>query len=252
MSPVRTREQVLALHDQYWDDQVSLSDLAEQEALSHETIRKLFKFYGLPRRSRGQQPLEAYAEEAEQRREEIIALYKRHGTIDAVYAEVRPIPRKLISEIVATIPNRESFRRRADPLAKSREELQADMQRAAVLYGEPMTIPKYRRAQRELGLATDRTQVRFYSQEDPDTPWHTAVTSAGVKANDSRGRRANSISAEDCINAVALCLSEIGTEASYDDYTAWARGRGGVPSGPTVRNTVGWGLAKELALEKLG
>lgn len=246
-----TRAQALAAHREYQD--ATLHELAERYGVSHEFVRQQFLYWDLPRRSNSDKVLADRAQRerrAESERERIIALYKEHGTIDAVLAQV-DLPRSLVTPIVNAIPNRESFRRRGTYQTYSREELISTLQQAAQYSGEPLTIPGYRKAAKALRLPSYDTHIRFFSLEEPDEPWLAALEAAGIAGNAARGRRANATTLEQCVAAVAQCIADnAGDRVSYDDYCKWDDGRD-VPSGPTVRSIIPWNTAVELALDSL-
>lgn len=246
VSTKRTREEVLKLYEAYQGGD-TLVAIAEREHCTRQWICQLFDLHDLPRRKVGtsstQQRLER-EQEAHTRRQEIIDLYKEHGTIEAVYEQVN-LPRPLISAIVGTIPNRESFRRRGTYVTRTPESLLEDLQRAAKLKGEPLTIPAYRDAARELGLASLDTHVAMFGS------WPDALSEAGIEGNEPRGARDDSISLEECVSAVALCWRSLGHRPSYEAYCRYAQDNDS-PSGGSVRNKAdSWNNAVELAHQRL-
>lgn len=250
-----TREQVLALYSEY-EGGKTLAAIAAEQGTSHEAIRYWFKKYGLERRGPEEvaeiaaQQYEALLDRADAMRGAIIDLYKTHGTIDAVVERVE-LPRKLVAAIVDEIPNREAYRRRGQMLSRSREELLADLHRAKAHAGEPLTIPGYRAAAKALGLASYDTQIRCFEEEDDEHPWAHALAVAQIKGNPPQGKRPR-ISPEQCIAAVAQCITEHGGHrVSYDNYREWASFTPSAPSGPTVRKALGWNAAVEAAFDRL-
>lgn len=184
--------------------------------------------------------------------DEIIEAYKAHGTIDAV-VEITGRSREEVVEVVDAIPNREHYRRRGSRTYSSPEKLILDLQRAARHMGEPLTIPKYRTAAKELGLASLNTILKAFP--DDVSPWAAALKAAKVEGNPPRGRRKTSVTMEQCVDAVVKCWRELGERPSYDVYVEWCRDYppmkdGGPPSGPTVR-LKGWNQVVEAALAQL-
>lgn len=250
-----TREQVLALYAEY-EGGKTLAALAAEEHVSHEAIRYWFEKYDLVRRGPEEvaeiaaQQYEELLEQAEQLREEIIACYKTHGTIDAVLDEIA-LPRRIVAAIVDEIPNREAYRHRGASNSRPREDLIADLRRAKELAGEPLTIPGYRAAAKELGLASYDTQIRCFEAEDDEHPWAHALKVAGIRGNPPQGKRPR-ITPEQCIDAVVQCINEHGGQrVSYDAYREWATFTPGAPSGPTVRKALGWNAAVEAAFDRI-
>lgn len=250
-----TREQVLVLYGEY-EGGKTLASIAAEQGVSHEAIRYWFEKYDLVRRGPEEvalvasQRYEELLEQAEQRRDGIIACYKQHGTIDAVVAHFE-LPRRIVAAIVDEIPNREAYRRRGVSLVRPREELLSDLQRAKAHAGEPLTIPGYRDAAKALGLASYDTQIRCFEAEDPVHPWAHALKVAGIKGNPPQGKRPR-ITPEQCIDAVVRCITEHGGQrVSYDAYREWATFTPGAPSGPTVRKALGWNAAVDKAFDKL-
>lgn len=242
-----TEQQVRTLHREYYEDGVSLAALGERLGVSHETIRQKFLAYHLPRR-----PVTYHAAQERARREQlaeeqrgrIIELYKQHGTIDAVIDETS-LPRNLIAPIVDTIPNREAYRHRGAYQTRADEDLIADLRIAAEHGGEPLSSMVYQALAPQHGLASYDTVVRAFKT------WPLALEAAGIQGNEPRGRRPNTITPEQCVEAVTQCLRDHdGQRVSYLTYRAWARGKA-VPSGPTVRKRVRWNEAVEQALDKL-
>lgn len=178
----------------------------------------------------------------------VIDLYKEHGTIEAVVSATG-LPRSEVTAIVDEIPNREHYRRRGTRPFASPEKLITDLRLAASYEGEPLTVPKYRRAAAELGLASLSTILKTFPDEV--SPWARALREAGVKGNPPRGPRKTNITFEQCVDAVAQCWHEIGERPSYDAYLEWSEPlKGRVPSGSTIRLR-GWNRVVEAALERL-
>lgn len=252
-----TEELIRSLHREHIEDGVSLAAIGRRYHVSRQAISQKFEHYGLPRRGVGdhaRQERERQVREAENSRARIIALYKERGSIDEVHAEVA-LPRDLVTAIIDEIPNRESYRRRGDPAVYSRDDLIAALRQAAQEMGEPLTVPNYRTAARRLGLPTLNIQVRHFSREADEATgswWLAALNAAGVKGNLPRGRRASTLTEDDCIAAVTRYVAaHDGQRGSYDGYCKWAATRG-EPSGSALRLRLPWNELVNTALDRVG
>lgn len=65
--------------------------------------------------------------------------------------------------------------------------------------------------------------------------WHVACDQAGLEVVVKTTKKPV-FSSEAIIAAVATYLADPDSRGSYNGYREWAKGREGVPSGPTVRN----------------
>lgn len=247
-----TEEQVRALHREHLDQGVSLAEIGRRFGITREAVRQQFRRYGLERHSRSQHFTEqrlAGERSAEEQREHIIELYKEHGTVDAVQAIVK-LPRKPVSAIINSIPNREAYRRQGTQVSYGREELCAFLRRAAEHSGEPLTIPGYRQAASALGLPSYNTYIRHFAAEGQETPWQTALAAAGVKGNDPRGRRRTTVTDQARIIALRRYMDDTGGDTSYQGYSDWAATHPDVPSGPNMRVVRPWRELVAAALDR--
>ncbi|KRF17034.1 hypothetical protein ASG90_06780 [Nocardioides sp. Soil797] len=79
--------------------------------------------------------------------------------------------------------------------------------------------------------------------------WHEACQQAGLDVVVKTTKKPT-FSAEAIVEAVAGYLVEPGSRGTYGGYREWAKGRDGVPSGPTVRNHFPkWDELRALALD---
>lgn len=245
------RQDILDLHREYMTPNgPSLAELGGRLGVSYETVRLWFERENLPRRSsaevaRHRQAAReaAFRAEAERRREEIEQAYRQHGNVEDTADDI-DLPMTYIAEVVRAMPDRELHRRRNTPQQRTDAELIRDLQRAARVEGEPLTIPAYRRAATALRLASYDTHAKRWGD------WQSACKAAGVKCNPGTGRRADSYSREDAVAWVRRYIVDTG-ETTYTGYAGWARG-GDAPSGETVRK-FGWRdvLAEALADHEL-
>lgn len=120
-------------------------------------------------------------------------------------------------------------------------DLLAGLRAAAKSQGEPLSVQAYEQHRGQHGGASGQLVLRRFGS------WKAACDAAGVATNPSRSwsRR---WSEDDVVAHVAAYLSSEGARGTYNDYAAWAKGRDGVPSGPTVRNVFPrWAALKERA-----
>jgi hypothetical protein len=183
------------------------------------------------------------------RREEVWALYRDHGTVEAV-AEAMKLPRSEVAPIIDKMPRRQVYRRKGTPASVyTRDELLSVLRAAAKVCGEPLTLPAYHKHAPSHGWPSALTVTQMFGT------WEAACTQAGVQANKSTGVRKGSYTVEDCLSSLRLCRAdliqtgEIKTHGapSYDRYNRWARDNH-KPSGPTVRSKIGkWSDALSMA-----
>lgn len=183
------------------------------------------------------------------RREEVWALYRDHGTVEAV-AEALGVARADVAPIIDKMPRRQVYRRKGIPTSVyTADELVEVLKAAAKVCGEPLTLPAYHKHAPSHGWPSALTITQMFGT------WETACTEAGVKANKSTGTRKGSYTVEDCLSSLRLCRAdlidsgEIKTHGapSYDRYNKWAQANH-KPSGPTVRAKIGkWSEALSMA-----
>lgn len=242
---MRSREDILSMYEQYQAGK-TLEEVGQANGLTRARIGQLFDREGLERRTAAET---AAIKTEDISDEEIIALYKELGSVDAVLGRIN-CSRALITEIVSDIPDRENYQgRRADRLYSKEEYLRA-VRRAAEVKGEPLTIPGYREVAQAEGLPSIGALLRFFQTQD-GSPWELALTVAGIKGNPSRGRASRAITPERCITSVVECIVDQGQRPTYKQYYDWSKQGKERPSGPTVRNKVGWNKAVKEALDRL-
>jgi hypothetical protein len=110
----------------------------------------------------------------------------------------------------------------------SDQELLAHVAEAAAELGEPLTAGAYDAWQRSREAASPALLIRRFGS------WNQACTRAGVATNKTRST-SRRWSDDDVVGIVAAYLAEPGTTGTFADYSAWAQGRDGVPSGATLR-----------------
>lgn len=181
--------------------------------------------------------------------DKIEELYREHGTVEAV-ADLLGVPRGVVSEVVDEMPLRQIYRRKGSPpTSYDRLSLIEILKKAAVVCGEPLTLPAYHKVAPKYKWPAALTITRAFGT------WEAACNAAGVKVNPATGPRKGSYSVQDCLVALRVCraalieareISESGAP-SYERYVKWARANQ-QPSGPTVRAKVGpWRDALSLA-----
>jgi hypothetical protein len=117
------------------------------------------------------------------------------------------------------------------------------LRQAAAIVGEPMSTGAYESVQKDQALPMWLTIVNRFGG------WNAACEAAGLKVNSQHKGKAATWDTDSCTVAVARFLAdpEVVGE-SFAAYTGWAKKRGGVPSGPTVKNVFGtWNDAKAAA-----
>lgn len=176
--------------------------------------------------------------------EEVIALYKEHGTIEAVL-EHADLPRSEVAEIVASLPDREAYRRRGNH-GYSQAELIGHLHIAKSNLGEPLGRLAYRDFASGAGLASDITQAKHFGS------WPLALRAAEIEGNPSTGRAYSSLTPDECLQALSECIIDNGGKwVSVRTYEAWAKGRD-VASAASIRNIIGrWSDAVQQAMERL-
>lgn len=238
---LRTREDVLAMHKEYEAGQ-TLEEVGRAHGLTRERVRQLFDEAGLPRRTAAETVAMKTADISD---EQVIDLYMQHGSVDKVLEYV-PMSRALVSEIVASIPDREAYQgRRTDRLYDEEDFIRA-LRRAAEVKGEPLTMPAYRMVAEDEGMPSLGTLLAYF--KDHDQPWQTALAKARVKGNPSRRQSTIQYPADQCVAAVKTYIERTG-ERSYQGYLDWRPKNH--PSGPTIRARVGWAKAVKLALDTM-
>jgi hypothetical protein len=123
----------------------------------------------------------------------------------------------------------------------SDERLLAAIAAAASELGEPLTAGAYDAWQRGRSDAASPALVirRFGS-------WIEACTQAGVATNKTRST-SRRWTEDDLVAVVAAYLRAPGSTGSFADYSTWAKGQEGVPSGATLRQRFAWAELKERA-----
>lgn len=114
------------------------------------------------------------------------------------------------------------------------------LRQAAAIVGEPMSTGAYESVQRDQSLPMWLTIVNRFGG------WNAACAAAGLEVNSQHRGRAATWDQASAAEAVARFLADPETVGeSFAAYTAWAKTREGVPSGPTVKNVFGtWNDAK--------
>lgn len=182
-------------------------------------------------------------------REHVWALYREHGTVEAV-ASALDKPRSEISLIIDQMPLRQIYRRKGiPPRAYTKAELKGVLKEAAQICGEPLTLPAYHKEAPKNGWPAALTITQAFGT------WEVACHEAGVAVNASTGPRRGSISVEDCLIALRTCRADLidtgeippAGAPSYERYVKWAKANH-KPSGPTVRVKIGpWRTALRMA-----
>lgn len=121
------------------------------------------------------------------------------------------------------------------------DEMLAGVRAAAEGVDGPLTVAAYDAWRAQHGGASGIGIIRRFWK------WHVACEKAGledvVKTTKKPGFSKGAI-----VEAVARYLDEPDARGSYNGYKEWAKGRDGVPSGPTVRNNFPrWAELLELA-----
>lgn len=225
-----TSERVLEMHATYMDSDKSLREVGELYGISYERVRQLFAEYELPKRERSVAAArrDAQTQEADDRQDEIIALYQELGSITDV-AQAIELPIAAVRDVVNAYPLREAYRKHGEVTTYTDDEIIFAIQKAAALVGEPLSRNAYQ------ALAPDHKLPAHYTIERHFETWYAACEAAGVETFAQRGPRDSSIQREDCSVALIACAAEIGHVPSYSEYNRWASGNDEAPSGSTVR-----------------
>lgn len=242
-----TNDEVVELHRRYITEDASVRDLGREEGVSYETIRQLFKDHGLstekPRRTtrvKVSHELEAF-----KRREEILEVYRRTGNLEVTSKEIG-LP---IRYIRVHIPDADRlyYRNKGVKDSYTIEQRREFLRRAAEVCGEPLTLPKYNAVAPDMGLPAQMTITSPYNGD-----WYEACKDAGVMANPPRGKRANSITPEDCMAGLRAYYEANGRQVpSYNQYNMWAK-ETSYPSGGSVRSKfVKWREAVKATFPEL-
>jgi hypothetical protein len=119
-------------------------------------------------------------------------------------------------------------------------ELLAAITAAAVELGEPLTAGAYDTWQRDRDAASPALVIRRFGT------WNEACARAGVATNKTRST-SRRWTEDDLVAVVAAYLRAPGSTGSFADYSTWAKGQEGVPSGATLRQRFAWAELKERA-----
>jgi hypothetical protein len=115
----------------------------------------------------------------------------------------------------------------------SEEDLLGVLRLAATIVGEPLQVHRYQQIAAKRGLPAHMTFITRFGS------WTEACRQAGVASGETLVTRSTRYSKDDCIRAIRKSKA-----TTYDEYAAWAKGRKGYPSGPTVRARWGrWSIA---------
>jgi hypothetical protein len=122
----------------------------------------------------------------------------------------------------------------------SDQQLIAAIAAAAAELGEPLTSGAYDAWQRGREAASLALVIRRLGS------WNQACARAGVASNKTRSTTRR-WSDDDVVAIVAAYLRSPGSTGTFADYSEWARGQDGVPSGATLRQRFPWAEAKQRA-----
>ncbi len=172
-----------------------------------------------------------WAQKAIEAKEQIWDLYRKHGTVERVAAEIG-IPRPFVGSVIDQMPLRQIYRRTGQSTTYDQDFLKKCLREAAKVCGEPLTIPAYRQEAPKQEWPADLTITKAFGN------WENACKAAGVKSNASQGPRRGAYTEEDCLIALRICKAEMGEIPSYEKYCDWAK-INRRPSGATVRVKVG-------------
>src|SRR3954468_14463002 len=114
--------------------------------------------------------------EAHERKDEIVDLYKRLGTVEAV-VEQTGLLRPAVASVLSDMELRHLYRRRGEAAMYDKDYLIDCLKMAAEICGEPLTRPAYRKIAPSYDLPADQTIIRHLGK------WNQACAAAGVKAN---------------------------------------------------------------------
>lgn len=119
-------------------------------------------------------------------------------------------------------------------------QLIAAIAEAASELGEPLTSGAYDAWQRSRDAASLALVIRRLGS------WNQACARAGVATNKTRST-SRRWSDDEVVGIVAAYLRSPGSTGSFADYSEWAKGQDGVPSGATLRQRFPWAEAKRRA-----
>lgn len=111
---------------------------------------------------------------------------------------------------------------------------------AAAELGEPLASGAYDAWQRGHDAASLALVIRRLGS------WNQACARAGVATNKTRST-SRRWSDDEVVAVVAAYLRSPGSTGSFADYSEWAKGQDGVPSGATLRQRFPWAEAKRRA-----
>jgi hypothetical protein len=128
----------------------------------------------------------------------------------------------------------------------SEEQMLEALRQAASVVGQPMSTGAYESVQKDHGLPMWLTIVNRFGG------WNAACATAGLQVNSQHKGKAATWDKAPASAAVARFLADPNVESeSFTAYSAWAKQRPGVPSGPTVKNVFGtWNAAKAAAAKE--
>lgn len=119
-------------------------------------------------------------------------------------------------------------------------QLIAAIAEAASELGEPLTSGAYDAWQRSRDAASLALVIRRLGS------WNQACARAGVATNKTRST-SRRWSDDEVVGIVAAYLRSPGSTGSFADYSEWAKGQDGVPSGATLRQRFPCAEAKRRA-----
>lgn len=123
------------------------------------------------------------------------------------------------------------------------EEMLASVRAAADGIDGPLTVAAYDAWRAGHGGASGIGIIRRFGK------WHVACEQAGLDVVVMTTKKP-AFSPEAIVAAVATYLADPDSRGTYGGYREWAKGRDGVPSGPTVRNHFPkWDELRSQALE---
>lgn len=120
------------------------------------------------------------------------------------------------------------------------EQMLVSLRAAAEGVDGPLSVTAYDAWRGTHGGASGIGIIRRFGK------WHVACERAGVEA--LRTTKKATFDTDAIVAAVVAYLSDPDSRGSYNGYRDWAKGREGVPSGPTVRTHFPkWAELVELA-----
>lgn len=109
------------------------------------------------------------------------------------------------------------------------DEMLDGVRAAAAGIDGPLSVTAYDAWRAVHGAASGIGIIRRFGK------WHVACQKAGLDVVVSTTKRP-SFTPDVIVEAVARYLADPNSRGTYGGYREWAKGRDGVPSGPTVRN----------------